>query len=213
MRLRILPLLIIVVFISVFIKSSDIVWNLLPVVSEKDFFNTKFSALAEDSNKISNEEGGYMNPVDSGRTPEKVKIDLEEEYFDKNLVESLSLRHKELETREQKISVKESILDAVEQKIDKKMEDLKVLKKEIEEILEEYKEKENTKILRLVKIYENMKSADAARIFNEMEIEILLEVVSVMKEAKVAPILAQMDSLKAKTITVGILKKRRLFVN
>ncbi len=44
-------------------------------------------------------------------------------------------------------------------------------------LLAQYNDKEDSKIRSLVKIYENMKAKDAARIFNEMEMPILLEVI------------------------------------
>lgn len=211
MRIRILPILIVVIFISVFVKTSDIFLNLFSD-SIHSFFKSNLDALAE--NKEGGEHSDYQSPRESNRAPKKIDTSSkEEEYFDKDLIESLSKRHKELEMREKTISMKESVLSAVEKKIDKKMVNLEVLKSKIEDILKQYKKKENIKIMRLVKIYESMKSADAARIFSDMEVDVLLEVMSLMKETKVAPILAKMDSSKAKVITVGILKRRRLFIN
>ncbi len=62
----------------------------------------------------------------------------------------------------------------------------------------------------LVKIYENMKSKDAARILEELDMDILLELAERMREAKMAPILAQMDLNKAKAITVELATRRQL---
>ena len=51
------------------------------------------------------------------------------------------------------------------------------------------------------KIYENMKPKAAAGVFEELDMDILLEVVSRMKERKVAPILALMTPTRAKELT------------
>jgi flagellar motility protein MotE (MotC chaperone) len=55
-----------------------------------------------------------------------------------------------------------------------------------------------------VKIYESMKPEEAARILEKMDGEVLLEVLTRMGERRLAPILAQMDPLKAQAITVAM---------
>ena len=60
------------------------------------------------------------------------------------------------------------------------------------------------KYRRLVKISESMKPDEAARILEKMDGQVLLEVVTRMGERRLAPILAQMDPLKAQAITVAM---------
>jgi len=55
-----------------------------------------------------------------------------------------------------------------------------------------------------------MKPKDAARIFEELDMEVLLEVVERMKERKTAPILAQMNPQRAKTVTLELAQRREL---
>jgi flagellar motility protein MotE (MotC chaperone) len=55
-----------------------------------------------------------------------------------------------------------------------------------------------------------MKPKDAARIFEELEMDILLPVVERMKERKTAPILAKMNADKAKAITTELAQRRLL---
>jgi len=62
----------------------------------------------------------------------------------------------------------------------------------------------------LVKIYENMKPKDAAPIFEQLDMDVLLDIVDRMKEAKVAPILAQMNPAKAKEVTDELAKRHEL---
>lgn len=61
------------------------------------------------------------------------------------------------------------MLKATENKIDKKVSELKTLQTQLEELMKQYEQKENSKILSLVKIYEAIKPKDAAKIFNELE--------------------------------------------
>jgi flagellar motility protein MotE (MotC chaperone) len=62
----------------------------------------------------------------------------------------------------------------------------------------------------LVKIYESMKPKDAARIFEALELPILLDVMERMREAKSAPILAAMDPMKAKEVTSSLAERRTI---
>ena len=62
----------------------------------------------------------------------------------------------------------------------------------------------------LVKIYEAMKPKDAARIFEQLDLVVLLDVIERMKERKTAPILANMDPERAKTITLELAQRRTL---
>lgn len=55
-----------------------------------------------------------------------------------------------------------------------------------------------------------MKPKDAARIWEELDLEVLLDVAELMKEAKIAPILADMDAVKAKTVTSELRSRRQL---
>ncbi|MFN7401895.1 MAG: MotE family protein, partial [Alphaproteobacteria bacterium] len=62
----------------------------------------------------------------------------------------------------------------------------------------------------LVKIYEAMKPLDAAAIFNEMEMPILLEVIDKMSERKVAPVLAGMNPKRARDVTQELAEMRKV---
>ena len=63
------------------------------------------------------------------------------------------------------------------------------------------KEREDASWQGLVKLYEAMRPRDAATIFNELEMPVLLQVVDRMKEAKAAPVLAAMQPDKARDLT------------
>ena len=126
------------------------------------------------------------------------------------LLQNLAQRRDELDRWERNIIIKESTLSATEKRIDEKIIQVEGMKKEVAGLLLQYNEKEDAKIRSLVKIYENMKPKDAARIFDEVEMPILLLVIDKMSEKKVAPILAYMDSRKAKAITVQLAEQRRI---
>ncbi len=73
--------------------------------------------------------------------------------------------------------------------------------------MREYQDQKDAKILKLVKIYEGMKPQEAARIFEELNWDILIDVAQYMKEAKLSAILASMDAVKATNLTIALSKR------
>jgi flagellar motility protein MotE (MotC chaperone) len=129
---------------------------------------------------------------------------------ERELLQSLSKRREELEERERAFALKEKILDATEDRINKRITEMKSLQQELEAVLRQYKSEQDAEIRSLVKIYENMKPVQAAIIFNELDMNILLSVVDKMSERKVAPVLAAMDPRKAKEVTERLAELRQL---
>lgn len=126
------------------------------------------------------------------------------------LFEDLAARRKDLEGRERELSVREALLKAAEQEIDQKYKELVSLRSEIQDLLEEQTEEEKKRVASLVKIYEGMKPKDAARIFNTLDLDVLLQVVSRMSERKTAPIIASMVPERAQTLTLMLLEQKSL---
>lgn len=127
-----------------------------------------------------------------------------------DLLQQLAERRRVLESREQELEIRTGLLSAAEKRIDKKVEELKVLRETIAGLIKTFDAQQDAKILSLVKIYENMKPKNAARIFEKMELDTLLEVAERMKERKLAPIMAKMDPEKARDMTVELARLRQL---
>lgn len=126
------------------------------------------------------------------------------------ILQSLKKRREEIDKREQEISLKENSLNVLAKNIDRKVDSLSKLQADLKQLLEKYEEKRAHEVSALVKIYENMKPKDAARIFDTLELGILLEVSSNMKEVKLAPIIATMDPDKARLLTIEIANHNRI---
>lgn len=126
-----------------------------------------------------------------------------------DLLKELAKRREKLEKDKKDLNVREQVLKATENKIDQKVVDLKLLQSQLEDLMKQYDQKENSKILSLVKIYETMKPKDAAKIFNELEMPVLLKVVSNMKEIRVAPVIASMDTVKARELSIELSRQKR----
>ncbi len=126
------------------------------------------------------------------------------------LFEDLTERRKKLDERERELSVREALLKAAEQELNQKFNELVSLRTEIKDLLVVQTEEEKKRTASLVKIYEGMKPKDAARIFNTLDLDVLLSVLSDMSERKSAPILASMDPERARTVTIMLMEQKSL---
>jgi flagellar motility protein MotE (MotC chaperone) len=127
-----------------------------------------------------------------------------------DLLQQLAERRDRVEKREQEIEVRSAMLKAAETRIDKKVEEMKNLQATIERLLAAYDEQQEKKVTSLVKIYETMKPKEAAKIFEELEMDVLLMVVERINSRRLAPILAAMNPQKAREVTVELSRLRQL---
>ncbi len=191
MRLRLFPVLIATALIALTVRVGDL-WTGLGTI-----------AWAQTASRPSDAASGDPTPPEvEGVRIMSLPSDpfaLSDEEID--LLQSLAERRKELDLRAHQLEQREVLLLAVERRIDEKVERLKALQRSIEgETESQYKS--------LVKIYENMKPKDAARIFGELDMAILLPVSERMKERKLAAILAKMNTTDAMTLTIQLAQRR-----
>lgn len=126
------------------------------------------------------------------------------------VLENLTRRREELERRSKALEMREKLMAATEKNIDTKIKRLKKLETRISAMVQENDAESEGQLKSLVKVYESMKPKDAARIFEQLDMDILLDVSARMREAKMAPVLAAMNSEKAKALTVQLATRRRL---
>lgn len=116
----------------------------------------------------------------------------------------LSERRAELEQREKELDMRSTLMDAAEKRIEERSAELKALEEKISKLVDDNKTAEQQQFVSLVAMYENMKPKDAAAIFNQLDMPVLLGLASAMNPRKMSPILARMDPSKAKALTDGI---------
>ncbi len=126
------------------------------------------------------------------------------------LFEDLKKRRATLEAQERELGVREALLKAAQQEINQKYQELIAVRTDIQGLLKQQTDEEKARINSLVKIYEGMKPKDAARIFNTLDADVLLQVVSRMSERKSAPIIASMDPPRARNLTIMLLEQKQL---
>lgn len=207
-----LPALIVVLFLAFSIRFVETAHDGMAWVQA--FQGTSFSqAIAEDATESEPSSQKNNNvfappPVVSDRNflDEEVNFSSGEV----EILQSLSKRRDNLEKREQLLDQREALLTVAEQQIDNKMKELASLRGEIEELLGKQQSEQEDRIKSLVKMYETMKAKDAARIFDTLEMDVLLSVMSRMSERKAAPVLAQMSAERAQTVTIKLAEQKQL---
>lgn len=218
-RLRILSVLIFVAFLSMAVRIADVATGWQPYAGAS-------IALAEDQKKAADDthadspktQNQNVDPADMKAETQKLRekwkdasdSDLDFSGIKEELVRELAERRKKLMGRERDIDRRDALLKAAEKELDRKYQELEKLRSGIQELLKEQSEEEQARITSLVKIYEGMKAKDAARIFNTLDMDVLLSVMSRMSERKLAPILAEMDADKARTVTILLAEQKSL---
>jgi len=211
---RLLPVVVLVVFLVLIIKIPNIYRTV-----EGLMLDTRVVAYAEAQETRDSEEK-KTRKAPSGKalkndleTKDKDEKPLDPVLFTRSeieLLQELSRRRKELDGRERAIIQREGLLMAAESRLEVKINELELIKTDIETLITKYNAQEEEKFKGLVSIYEKMKPKDSARIFDQLDIEILLEVFERMKASKSASILAQMKAARAKEITSRIAEKREM---
>jgi flagellar motility protein MotE (MotC chaperone) len=127
---------------------------------------------------------------------------------EKAVLLELRERRRELEEREATLASRESMLIAAEKKLSARVEELQNLQKRLESLDTSHQQQEDAAWQGLVKVYETMKPRDAAAIFNDLGMPVLLAVVGRMKEVKAAAVLAAMLPDKARDVTTQLAMAR-----
>jgi len=172
--------------------------------------DAKEGEKAAEGEKTADGKETQMAKLDDSAADEKDEKKREFSNIELDILQSLTKRREEIEARAQEVDLKEKLLEATELRINDKVTEIKTLKDEVQKLLKEYNALQENKLSGLVKIYENMKPGDAAQIFNELDMQILLEVIDKMSARKVAPVLAGMDPMKAKALTEELAQYRKM---
>jgi flagellar motility protein MotE (MotC chaperone) len=124
-----------------------------------------------------------------------------------DLLARLGDRRGELDAREKELDMRMALVEAAEKRLEERTAALKALEAQINALVEEKKSDEKEQFTAIVAMYETMKPKEAATLFNALDNETLLRVARAMSPRKMAPILAKMDPMKAKTLTAGMARR------
>lgn len=127
-----------------------------------------------------------------------------------DVLQSLSQRRAALDKREEQMGQRAALLKAAEGEVDRKIAELNKIRGELEALLNKQQTIQGDRVASLVKIYEGMKPKEAARIFDTLEMDVLMAVIGKMSERKSSPILASMNPEKARLLTIKLTAQHKL---
>jgi flagellar motility protein MotE (MotC chaperone) len=118
------------------------------------------------------------------------------------LLERLQERRQELDARARELDLRESLLKAAEKKLETQTDGEKAREAKEGTPAQRKEEAESARIKAVVTMYETMKPKDAAKIFDRLDIRVLLEVARQINPRRMSEILAQMSPEAAERLTV-----------
>lgn len=124
------------------------------------------------------------------------------------LLESLRARRAEIEARDQALGEREMLIAAAERRLAERVEALGALQQRLESAEQVRGEREEAGWRQMVKLYEGMRPRDAAAIFDELELPVLVQILSRMGERKAAPVLGAMRPERARLATAELARAR-----
>jgi flagellar motility protein MotE (MotC chaperone) len=197
---RLLPLTIFALSGLLAVKSSELVRAAVTTQDPTAHVVTPAQAATPAEQPATTTTAPPKAPEESGPPP---VTDVE-----RSVLLELRQRRQELDARDAAQATRESLLAAAEQKLTQRVTELQALQKKLEALEAGRQQREDTSWQGLVKLYEAMKPRDAATIFNDLDMPVLLQVVDRMKEAKAAPVLAAMQPDKARDLTQKLAQMR-----
>lgn len=126
------------------------------------------------------------------------------------LLQRLSERREILNTRENQLKTRENLLIAAGKRVEERIARLTEIESRIAKLIDIFDAQENARIGKLVQVYQNMKAKDAAAIFDQLDMEVLLAVAQRMEDAKMAEVLGKMKADAAKRLTVEMARQKKL---
>lgn len=201
---RILPLFIFLAVLTLSVKVNN-VFDLLKHPGNHKFSINQQLALAEEKTTAETEKLSRVLEQNTGNpSGQNLNSETPNKEFTQSeilILQELAERRESLDLRAKEIDRKSIQLKVAEEEIDKKIKQLQDYEQRLKELMIEYNQKEKEKMSSLAKLYTNMKPKDAARIFNTLEMSILVPLLKEMKPSSSSAILSQMDSEKAKAVT------------
>ena len=141
------------------------------------------------------EVGDYKVPMEAG---------LFSSPGERAILERLQDRRKELDNRDRELGMRESLLKVTEKRLQAKVAELKDMEARVNEAIGNRDKAEAQRFKSIVAMYENMKSKDAARILERLDMRILVEVANKINPRKMSEILASMTPEAAEKLTVEL---------
>jgi len=124
------------------------------------------------------------------------------------LLGRLRERRLEIDAREAALSAREAVLAAAERRLTARLDEMAALQSRLEAAERGRGEREEAGWRGLVKTYEAMRPRDAATVFDDLEMPVLVQIVNRMRETKAAPVIGAMRPDRARSLTAELARLR-----
>jgi flagellar motility protein MotE (MotC chaperone) len=121
-----------------------------------------------------------------------------------DILNRLSERRAALDAREEELDLRERLIEATRGRVEARIDELREIEARIEAAVNAREDEHAERFANLVTMYESMKARDAAAIFNDLDMPILVRVAREMNARTMAEILAAMKPEVAQRLTVEL---------
>jgi flagellar motility protein MotE (MotC chaperone) len=141
---------------------------------------------------------------DPGGTPVNLDASKPSSPAERAVLERLQERRQELEARAREMDIRDGLLKAAEMRLEARLTELKAMEARVTAAVGAKDNTDTSRFKGLVSMYENMKPKDAAKIFDRLELPVLVQVTSLINPRKMSDILGQMSPEAAERLTVEL---------
>jgi flagellar motility protein MotE (MotC chaperone) len=174
--------------------------------------NKEASDKSTADKQSSGKEGSAKGPKDPPPSPNGTVIPISAtpnsspSAAERAILERLQERRQELEKRARELDIREGLIADAEKRVESKLMQIKEGQQQLaaEAQKKDEAEAEAARFKGLVTMYESMKPRDAAKIFDRLEVNVLLQVASMMSPRSMSEILALMSPDRAEQLTVEL---------
>jgi flagellar motility protein MotE (MotC chaperone) len=151
-------------------------------------------------------KGNRADPKDAPPTPGGTVVPLERPVSpaERAILERLAERRAELDKRASDLDMRENLLKGAEKRVEGRIAELKDLEARVNLAVQTKDEAEVTRFKNVITMYENMKAKDAAKIFDRLDLKVLVEVATQLNPRRMSDVLAQMSPEAAERLTVEL---------
>jgi len=123
------------------------------------------------------------------------------------ILERLQSRRQELDARAREIDIRESLLKAAEKRVEARVEELKAIESRITVTTQQKNDADAARFKGIITMYEGMKPKDAAKVFDRLEMPVLIEIATQIAPRKMSDILGLMQTEAAERLTVEMARR------
>jgi flagellar motility protein MotE (MotC chaperone) len=126
------------------------------------------------------------------------------------VLQSLGARRTALDQRQTDMSTADELLAASEKRVNERLAELQRVQGVVEGLLNKLNEEQEARVAGMVTVYSKMKPKDAAKVFEGLDDDILLQIAGRMKQTNLSEIMGAMSPDAARRLTKNILESKKI---